>query len=158
MEGGHDLGVVPGVGPVEVLAKDNIAEPMEAVLYPPTTLALGCDVAGGGLYHQQATDEVDHLAVVTPLIGAGTVVGGEACAASGKTTHSGARSADDSGGAAAMRGASGGVGRNRAPQEGSQLLFKSGLVVRDGEEAVTALADDPAGGGVLGVDADQQVS
>ena len=73
MEGGHDLGVVPGVGPVEVLAKDDIAEPMEAVLYSPTTLALGCDVAGGGLYHQQATDEVDHLAVVTPLIGAGTV-------------------------------------------------------------------------------------
>ena len=56
---------------VAVLVEDDVAHPVEPVLYGPMASGPGGDGLGLGLVHGKGADQVDHLDVLPPLDGSG---------------------------------------------------------------------------------------
>ena len=55
-QGGHDLGAVAGAQLVAVLARDDVAHPVEPVLYGPVASGPGGDLLGLGLVHGKGAE------------------------------------------------------------------------------------------------------
>ena len=69
-QGGHDLGSVAGAQLVAVLARDDVAHPVEAVLHGPVAPGPGGDGLGPGVGHGKGADQVGHLGGPPPAAAA----------------------------------------------------------------------------------------
>ena len=148
-------GSVGGAQLVAVLVEDDVAHPVEAVLYRPVASGPGGDGLGLGLVHGKGADQVDHLGGPPPA--AAALVDGSGAA---DPDHlGGAGEVDPGGGLDGLDGAphpapvgavGDGDGGHVLPGRPLQLPLQAGLVVLDGEHVVGAAGDDPLGRAPLG--------
>ena len=145
-QGDHDLWCVAGAQLVAVLTRDDVSNPVEAVLHGPVPSGPGGDRFGRGVGHGRGADQVDRLRAAFAFDSAGAA-DPDHLGEPGKSIHSGVSTA-------LM------VRRTLRPWEPSGMemegtsfqgdlsssRFRPGRHALDRKHVVGAAGDDPSGG------------